>query len=289
MYYSGKRITPSPRQCCLGGRHRRLLHVVAVQVALQVEVRQRLAVANGQQLLESGIRLDVVLVLQVLLLHVLVHLLRHLRAAQQSALGLAQEHAQLISNLGGALEDAGSTGLHGTILIQHGRPPLALASILNLAVHALLQLLHLAQHGRHRLTQSVQVARNRLQVLIQSRGRHNRGRRSGLHRRRAHHHVRGGRGSGSRLLGSRLLGRSSGLRGSHHYRGRGGNSLLLRNSLLGRGSRLGGNGGVHYTGGRGRRSGHFTQLLTNTVMPGVNFSQTVYPIFPFPRNFTFSF
>ena len=74
------------------------------------------------------------LVLQVVLLHVAIHTLGHLRAAHQSALGLAEEQAQLIRHLGGALEDAGLAGLRIRTL-HHRRPALALAPRLHCVPH----------------------------------------------------------------------------------------------------------------------------------------------------------
>ena len=145
------------------------LHVVAVEVALEVEVGEGLTLANGQKLLQRGIGLDVVLVLQVLLLHVVVHRLGDLGAAHESAIGLAKELAQLVRHLGGALKDAESAGL-GVRTLLHLGAALALASILELAVHTLLQLLHLGEHGGNSLLESVQVTRDGLEVLIQSGG-----------------------------------------------------------------------------------------------------------------------
>ena len=55
----------------------RLLDIVGVEVALEVKVREVVRIREAEQLLERGIRLDVVLVLQVLLLHVVVDLTRH--------------------------------------------------------------------------------------------------------------------------------------------------------------------------------------------------------------------
>jgi len=222
------------------GRHR--LHVVAVQVALEVEVRQRLALANGQQRLQGRIRLDVVLVLQVLLLHVVVHTLGHLRAAHQGTVGLAQELAELIRHLGGALKDAQRAGRR---TLGGGCAALALARILQLAVDTLLQLLHLTQHRRHRLAQGVQVASHGLQVLIQSGGGASGGGLSSRHHGGGRHHHRRSRRSGSLrgLHGLRGLGRL-------HNRGRHGggrrSGRLLRN--LGSSGLRRGRGGVHYTG-----------------------------------------
>ena len=219
---------------------------MAVQVALEVEVRQGLALADGQQRLQGRIRLDIVLVLQVLLLHVVVDALRHLAAAHESAIGLAKELAQLIRHLGGALKDAEHTGL-GIRALGNGCAPLALACILQLTVHALLELLHLAQHRRHSLAQGVQVASHGLQVLIQSGGgAGSRGDCSLHHRGRGHHHRGGSCSGGCSLRGlDSLLGRlHSG--GSHDRGGDHGGSGLLSDSL---GGGLGGGGrSVHYTG-----------------------------------------
>ena len=76
-----------------------------VEVTLQVEVRQLLALRDAEELLERGIRLDVVLVLEVLLLDVVVDRLRDLRAAHQGALALAEEVAELLRDLRRALKD----------------------------------------------------------------------------------------------------------------------------------------------------------------------------------------
>ena len=54
----------------LGHGHLLRLQVVAVQVALEVEVGQHIRVSHAQKGLQLGIGLDRVLVLQVLLLHV---------------------------------------------------------------------------------------------------------------------------------------------------------------------------------------------------------------------------
>ena len=215
---------------------------MGVEVALEVEVGEVVSISEAEELLERGIRLDVVLVLQVLLLHVVVHALGHLRAAHQGAVGLAQELAELVRHLGGALKDAQRTGRR---TLGGGCAALALARILQLAVDTLLQLLHLAQHRRHRLAQGVQVASHGLQVLIQSRGGASGGGLSGRHHGGGrHHHRRSRRSGGLRgLHGLRGLGRLH--NGSSHRGGRSG-GRLLRN--LGSGGLGGGRGGVHYTG-----------------------------------------
>jgi len=143
---------------------------VLVEVALEVEVRQLLALRDAEELLERGIRLDVVLVLQVLLLDVVVHRLRDLRAAHQGALALAEEVAQLLGNLRRALEDGRGTLDLNTVLVRLDAA-LALARILNLAVHALLQTLNLAEERGHRLAHRGEVARDGLDVLLERGGR----------------------------------------------------------------------------------------------------------------------
>ena len=236
---------------------------MAVQVALEVEVRQGLALADEEQLLERRIRLDVVLVLQGLLLHVVVHTLRHLRAAHQSALGLHEEGAELIRHLDGALEDGRRT-LGRIRALLHLRAALALAGILDLAVYALVELLHLAEQEGHRLAESGELGGNRLQVLIQSgRGAGDHGTSGLLHRGGGHHHRRrrsgGGRGRGGlgglrRLRGLRGLGHGRSGHGRSSHRGGHGHGLrrssLLRDGL--RGSR------THYTRDGGSLRGHFT-------------------------------
>jgi len=120
------------------------LNVVLVEVALEVEVREALRVSNAEELLERGIRLDVVLVLEALLLDVGRDGLGDIGAAHLAALGLAKEDAEVIAQLRGDLEDAEAGRLRNTVLIElRGRAALALAGILDLTGHTLLELLEL--------------------------------------------------------------------------------------------------------------------------------------------------
>lgn len=115
-----------------------------VEVALEVEVGEALSVGNTEELLERGIRLDVVLVLEALLLDVGRHRLGDVGAAHLAALGLAEEDAEVIAELGGDLEDAEAGRLRNTVLIElRGGAALALAGILDLTGHTLLELLEL--------------------------------------------------------------------------------------------------------------------------------------------------
>ena len=232
---------------------------MAVEEALEVEVGEVLSLRDGEELTERSIGLDVVLVLEVLFLDVVVYALGDLRAAHQGALGLAEEGAELIRDLDGALEDGGSTLDGLTILRGGGRTALTLAGILDLTVNALLELLDLRHHGGNRLTESGEAGHDGLDVLVKSgRGSSGRGG-SSLYRGRGYNNRgRGGHGGG--LLGRLGLGLSGNNRGG----GRSGNGLrdggriLLGNTL----DSLGGGGGsAHYTRGGGRIRGHFTRYV----------------------------
>jgi hypothetical protein len=225
------------------------LEVVLVEVALEIEVGQLLTLRHAEELLERGIRLDVVLVLEALLLHVGIDGLGDLRARHLRALGLTEEVAELIGNLGGALEDGRGTLDLVTVLINL-RLALALASILNLTMDTLLEALDLAEQSSDSLAHRGEVASHGLDVLIERgrRGR-NRGGLSGGRRDRGNddrgRHRRsdlslGGLGG---LLGRRRRGRRS------NNGGRGGlnGDLLLRDLL----SDLGSSRSVHHTGTRG--------------------------------------
>jgi len=212
---------------------------VAVEVLLEVEVREGLAISDREELLERRIGRDRVLVLEVLLLDVHVDRLRDLRARHERALGLREEGAELVRHLDGALEDRGNAGL-GLLALNGRRAALALAGILDLAVDTLVELLDLREHGRDRLLERREVARHRLEVLVERRrGRHRRG----------GNDLNGRRGDNDRRSGRlRRLGRRRLLdRGGRSRRDRGRNLLLLRSNYLLRDG-LGGRG-THYTGG----------------------------------------
>ena len=238
-------------------RSRSRLDVVLVEVALEVEVRELLALRDAEELLERGIRLDVVLVLEAVVLHVDVHRLRNLRARHQGAVALAEEVAELIRDLRGALEDRGGTLYLDAVLVDLNAA-LALASILDLAVDTLLELLHLRDHGRGGLTERGEVGHHGLEVLIKGRGRGNRASSLGGRRRdRRNDNRRSDRRLGLHgllrddLLGSRLSNHNN--RGRSRNRGRG--SRRLRNRLL---RDLNRGRGTHYTRSRGIRRRHFT-------------------------------
>ena len=154
----------------LRDNHLLRLDVVTVEVTLEVEVRELLRLRHLEELAERDIRRDVVLVLQVLLLDVVVDLLRHVGAADERALGVAEEEAELIRHLRGDLEDARATRL-GTLLTLGTDATLTLAGILDLAVDTLVETLDLRDHGTDRLTERREGRQYALEVLIERRGR----------------------------------------------------------------------------------------------------------------------
>jgi len=238
---------------------------VLVEVALEVEVGQALRVRNTQQLLERGIRLDVVLVLEALLLDVGRNRLRDIGAAHLAALRLTEEDAEVITELRRDLEDAEAGRLRSTVLIKlRRRAALALAGILDLASNTLLELLELGVQRGDGLAEAVQrtdhatdLIADRLDRLLGGRlGRYN-GRRRNNGRHRRNRGSRNGLRLGRRLLGNNLLGLNrrrgrNGNRGRHH----GDLNLLLGNTL--RRNLRGSGGGIHCTSTGGRIGRHFT-------------------------------
>jgi hypothetical protein len=213
------------------------LHIVALQVALEVQDGYLLRLRYRQKLAQSGIRVDVLLVVQAVLLHILHDAAGHIRAGHQGALGLAQEHAQSISNHLGLGEDGGllGQGVAGLIHLR-GAHAAAAAGTLELTAQALLGLLHVSQHGAQLVAQLVYTSYLAGELSHQ-----------GHLLLSGHGCCRGGSqgGSGSRGRGSlsgRCLGGSCG-GGSH---GGGGYGLLGRSGLLcGCGRRLLGGSGTH--------------------------------------------
>ena len=227
---------------------------MAVEVALQVEVGQVLVSGHRQQRAQRSIGVDGVLVLQVVSLDVLVDRLGDLRARHQGRRGLAEESQQFRRYLSRALENrGGALDLHA-ILIELDAAA-ALAGILHLAMHTLLQLLVLGEQHRDGLTQCGEVGGHRLEVIIKGGGRGSDGS-HGLHGGRGHNYRGGYLGLHGLGLGGRLR-LHRGLRGSRHrgglrlhggsrYRGNRGIYLLLCYTLGGLGG--GGSNSRHYTG-----------------------------------------
>ncbi len=200
---------------------------MGVEVLLQVEVRQLLIGLHGQEGAELGIRVDVVLVLQVVLLHVGRHELRDVGAALLATSGAAEEGAQLGGDVRGDLEDrhAGRLGL----LALHGG--LALAALVGQLLELgrlLLQALGLRDELGNQVAQGEQAGRHGLDLRVEANLLGNLSRRSGLNGR-----GNGGSYRGSSRRGGSLLGLGGGGHGGGHRDGNYGLLGLLAN-LLGR-------------------------------------------------------
>ena len=195
------------------------------------------------------------LVLEVLLLHVVVDLASHVGAGDEGALGLAKEHAELISDLGGDLEDRGTAGL-GALLALSLDAAATLARILDLAVDTLLQLLDLSDHGGDNLAETREATENDLEVVIEAGGRRLSSDLSGSsHDRRSNnrgsHHDRGSLSLGRLGLGNLLF--SDRCNRCRSRNGRRGNSYRRRSNLLLGNTLSSGRGRAHrYTSTGGR-------------------------------------
>jgi len=274
----------SKRSYLMGnGNHRRLLglDVVLVEVALEVEVGQRLSLRGSEELLEGHVRLEVVLVLEALLRDVGRHRLGDIGAGHLRTLGLGQEGAEIIAEASRDLEDGEAGRLGHTILIKNRRrAALALAGILDLASHTLLELLQLAVEARDGLAHGGEGRHHGADLITHGLGRglnHGiSGRRSGRAR------CNDDRGSHNRsdLSGLRgLLGHLLDLGNSHSHGGRGGNRdrhngliSLLGNTLdssLGNGGRS-----IHCTRSGGSIRRHFTHYLPLMTVGQSNFSSS---------------
>ena len=206
---------------------------MALQVALKVQDGHLLGLSDRQELAQSGIRVDVLLVVQAVLLHILHNATGDIGARYQGTLGLAQEYAQGISNYLRLGEDGRllGQGVAGLIHLR-GAHTAAAASALQLTAQALLSLLHVCQHQAQLVAQLVYAGYLAVELgyqgyLILGSG-HYRG------------SYRGGGGSssgGSGLRGGCLAAGAS----SGSGQSRGGYSLLGRSGLLcGRGRLCGG-------------------------------------------------
>ena len=214
------------------------LNVVGLQVALQIQDLQLILLSQSQQLAQSSISLDDLLVHQALALGVGAHLGGHLAAAQLSTLGHTQEGAESIADLSGLGEHSLLLGLVLTTL--GGLAAATLLSLLQLTRDLLLQLLHAAVDGAqstaqavHLLNQAVELGHN-VDVLL-SGGR-------GLHMADHSSRSRGGHGGS--------LGGSSGHGGSSRSSGGCGSSSCLATLLGSSGSGVG-RAHLSYVGGRG--------------------------------------
>ena len=188
---------------------------MVLEVALKVEDSHLLGLRHLEELAKSSVRVDVLLVVEAVLLHVVHHATSHVRAADLGALGLAKEHAEVIRNLLGLREDRGLLG-KGVARLIKGRGPSAAAAArtLELTAQALLHLLHVAEHHAELVTEVVDLRNLGVELSNKGlraglldgggRGSHNGGGHRGRGGRRSRRRLRGtgGRGGGRSRYGS---------------------------------------------------------------------------------------
>jgi len=222
---------------------------VHIQVLLEVEVGQLVTLLQAKKLQQLGIGVDVMLVLQVVLLHVVRDELGDIGAALLAARRAAQEGAELRADVGGDLEDAHTNRL-ALLALNRGLATATLVSHLLGLGRNLLQTLGLRDQLRESLAKSQKTGRNctgtGLETNLLNRGSLLRGGRC-RDRDNSRGHNRGG-GTRARCLRCRS-------RSSSSCRGSGGG--LGRS--LGGGGRGGGGGG----GSNGCRN--FISLLGHTL------------------------
>ena len=237
---------------CLRRRDDRL-DVVALEILLQVEDRQIVRLREAEELAERGIRLDRLLVRQLVVLRILHDSARDIRTADLRALGEAEENAELGRDLNRLGEDRRRVGLLLTISADSAR--LATTATLGLLLEAgdlLLHLLHLRRELIEGRAERVELDEERGEVgddRLLSIGLSNYGDSRDNRRNDGYRCRRLGVGGG-RVLDNRRRRRDS------YRRGRSRGGLRGLGGLLdGGGGRGGGDGGHVITSARGR-SGH---------------------------------
>jgi len=143
-------------------RNRLGLDVVGLEETLEVQDLELIRLLEGKELAERGIRLDHLLVHQVVVLGVRTDTGRDLRAAEQSALRHTEERAESIRDLRGA-------GEHRLLLdLALNRCGLAAAAallgLLELTRDLLLELLHVGEDRGERRTESVDLLNERREL-----------------------------------------------------------------------------------------------------------------------------
>ena len=212
---------------------------MALEVRLEVEDIDLLGLRDAEELTESGIRVDVLLVVEALGLDVVHDATRDIRTRHERTLGLAEEDTELVRDLRGLRENRGLLGELLAVGIELGYPRAAAAAgTLELAAEALLHLLALSKKIAERVANLVEL--RDVGIELSDKVDLNLGLSSGRRR------YRGGDygGGGGRYRGSRLAAtgtRSSDNRGSGDNR-RGGGGYRLR----GLGGGLWGSLGAHF-------------------------------------------
>jgi len=204
---------------------------VRLEEALEVENSYLLRLRYGKKLTKSGIRVDVLLVVELLVLDVRHNATGDIRAAHQRTLGLTKEDAEGIRDLLGLREDRGLLRDLNAVGIKLRSPSTApAASTLELASQALLHLLHISKYGAKRVTELIHARYLRVKLgnkvylalrlgISSRRGNYRGGYRRSYGSGGGGLAALGGRGSGnrgrgnSRCHGLRICGGLRGLRG----------------------------------------------------------------------------
>ena len=227
------------------------LDVVPLEVLLEVEDRELIRLREAEELAERGIRVDRLLVRELVVLGILHDATGDIRTADERVGREAEEYAEILRDLNRLGEDRRGVGLLLTISADSAR--LATTATLGLLLEAsnlLLHLLHLRRKLIEGRAEGVELDEERGEVrdyrlLSLSLGDYSNYRGRG---RRGDGNRRGGLGVGSSSVLDYRGGRGDGNRG-----GNGGSGTLLGGGLLGGG---GDNRGGHLiTSARGRR-GH---------------------------------
>lgn len=135
---------------------------MGLEVALEVENLELIALAEGEELAEGGIRLDNLLIHQLVRLGVRAHTARDLRAAQERALGEAKERAERFRDGDRAGEDRLLLGaVRGTLDLTAAA---ALGGLLELTGNLLLELLHVGEDRGQRRTERVHLLDERREL-----------------------------------------------------------------------------------------------------------------------------
>ena len=193
---------------------------MGLQVALEVEDLELILLRQRQQLAQRRIRLDDLLVHQLVGLGVAADLRRDLRAGEQGALRDTEERAERVRDGRRLREDRLLLDDRLTALRHGGSAAAAtLGRLLELAGDLLLELLHVRQDGAEHRAEGVDLLYKGVEVLDDvdllggGGGNGGSGRRNGNGGRRRNGGDNLGGGSGGRGGGDSLLGGSSALGG----------------------------------------------------------------------------
>ena len=131
---------------------------MTLEVLLEVEDGKAVSLREAEELTERGIRLDGLLVRELVVLCILHDATRDIRAADLSARGEAEEDAEILRDLNRLGEDRRGVGL--LLAISTDSASLAAAATLGLLLKAgdlLLHLLHLRRELIERDTEGVEL------------------------------------------------------------------------------------------------------------------------------------